>query len=178
MPCTDTQRVVGLSVLAKLEAVAAALVPPPWQHQVRYSGVLAPASTWRSRIVPQPPAEPRLAEPHACDQDALACELDHNTQRTVPKGKGCRYWPWRLLKSRTFGEPTTKCSHCEGELTLRAVVQDRDSIHRILSHLGLPTDVPKPAPARGPPEGSRVEGRRGGVQEQPISFRLFRLTGT
>ena len=25
-------------------------------------------------------------------------------------------------------------------------------------------------------DGSRVEGRRGGVQEQPISFRLFRLT--
>jgi hypothetical protein len=136
-----------LSLVARL----AALVPPPWQNQVRYSGVLAPASQWRARIVPKPSAEPTLAEQHACDHDGLASEPDRSAQRTVPKGKGCRYWPWRLLKSRTFGEPTTRCSHCKGELTLRAVVQDPGSIHRILTSLGLPTDVPKPAPARGPP---------------------------
>ena len=27
------------------------MVPPPWQNQVRYAGVLAPAAQWRSRIV-------------------------------------------------------------------------------------------------------------------------------
>jgi len=147
-----------LSLVARL----AALVPPPWQNQVRYSGVLATASKWRSRIVPKPPAEPTLAEPTLAEQPpcvhgGLASELEldrsapHHPLCTVPKGNGCRYWPWRLLKARTFGEPTTKCSHCEGELTLRALVQDPGSIRCILSHLGLPTEVPKPAPARGPP---------------------------
>jgi hypothetical protein len=152
-----------LSLVARL----AALVPPPWQNQVRYSGVLATASKLRPRIVPKPPAEPTLAEQPPCDHDGLASELDRSAQRTVPKGNGCRYWPWRLLKARTFGEPTTKCSHCEGELTLRALVQDPDSIHRILSHLGLPTDVPKPAPARGPPyyRGRVRRIRHGGPQQ-------------
>ena len=46
---------------------------------------------------------------------------------------------------------TASCSRCQGELRLRAFVHDADSIHRIVTHLGLPTHVPKPAPARGPP---------------------------
>jgi len=42
-----------LSLVARL----AAMVPPPWQNQVRYSGVLAPAATWRSRVVALAPGE-------------------------------------------------------------------------------------------------------------------------
>jgi len=34
----------------------AALVPRPGVHLVTYHGVLAPASTWRDMIVPDPPA--------------------------------------------------------------------------------------------------------------------------
>jgi Putative transposase len=156
-----------LSLCARL----AALVPPPWQNQLRYSGVLAPASKWRSGIVPKPAPEPTLAEQHGCDHDALTSEPDRSAQRTVPKGKGCRYWPWRVLKARTFGQATTKCSHCAGELTLRAVVQDRESIHGILNHLGLPTEVPKFAPARGPPyyRGRVRRIRHSGAQQDLLS---------
>jgi hypothetical protein len=144
---------------------------------VRYSGVLAPASQWRPRIVPKPAAEPTLpAQPEPsehppCNHGGLASEQGRSAQRTVPKGKGCRDWPWRLLKARTFGEPTTKCSHCEGELTLRAVVQDPRSIHRFLTSLGLPTEVPKPAPARGPPyyRGHVRRVRHGGAQHDLLS---------
>jgi hypothetical protein len=74
-----------------------------------------------------------------------------STEHDFPKGKGCRYWPWRYLKARTFGEHTIACASCQGPLRLRAFVHDADSIHRILTHLHLPTHVPKPAPARGPP---------------------------
>ena len=35
----------------------ASSVPPPRFHTVKYAGVLAPASTWRSRIAPKPPPE-------------------------------------------------------------------------------------------------------------------------
>ena len=38
-----------------LAARLAAMVPPPWQNQVRYAGVLAPAAKWRSRIVATAP---------------------------------------------------------------------------------------------------------------------------
>jgi len=34
------------------------LIPPPRAHQVRYHGVLAPSSSMRDRIVPQPTAHP------------------------------------------------------------------------------------------------------------------------
>jgi hypothetical protein len=132
-----------LSLVARL----AALVPPPWQNQVRYSGVLASAHPWRSTVVPREPD----AGDATCARDEQASDDDTSDTAKVPKGKGCRYWPWRILKARTFGADTTQCPDCKGTLKLRALVQDRDAIERILTHLGLPTDVPKPAPARGPP---------------------------
>jgi hypothetical protein len=64
-------------------------VHPPSFHSVRYGGVLAPHSKWRSLIVPSPPPA--------------------------------------------------------------AIAPSTDNIARYLRHLGLPTDVPPLAPARGPP---------------------------
>jgi len=43
-----------LSLLCRL----ATSVPPPRLHTVRYAGVLAPASPWRSRLAPQPAQAP------------------------------------------------------------------------------------------------------------------------
>ena len=152
-----------LSLCARL----AALVPPPWQNQIRYSGVLAPASKLRPRILPKPPPEPE-ADDAGCDHTQAPLPPGAAGARKVPKGKGCRYWPWRLLKARTFGEPTTACPECGGELRFRALVQDPHSILRILTHLGLPTDVPRPAPARGPPyyRGRVRRVRPGGAQQE------------
>jgi hypothetical protein len=150
-----------LSLVARL----AALVPPPWQNQVRYSGVLSPASQWRARVVPKPP-EPDPADGAACDHAALPDEHETPAPDT-PKGKGCSYWPWRMLKARTFGLQTTSCPHCDGQLVLRALVKDADSIHRFLTHLGLPTEIPTAAPARGPPyyRGKLHRVRAGGGQQ-------------
>jgi len=138
-----------LSLVARL----AALVPPPWQNQVRYSGVLAPAAKWRSRVVAMAPcADPPDGATHAVWRSlGRSCPEDDSAEQALPRGKGCRYWPWRLLKARTFGEQTTTCVNCQGPLRLRAFVHDAVSIHRMLTHLNLPTHVPKPAPARGPP---------------------------
>ena len=148
-----------LSLCARL----AALVPPPWQNQVRYSGVLAPASKLRPRILPKPQTDEA-----GCDHAQAPLEPGAAGARRVPKGKGCRYWPWRLLKARTFGQPSTACPQCSGELRFRALVQDPHSIRRILNHLGLPTEVPRPAPARGPPyyRGQVVRVRPGRAQQQ------------
>lgn len=157
-----------LSLVARL----AALVPPPWQNQVRYSGVLAPASNWRPRIVPKPPSEPRDTAAAdtgpACDHGQPPFDDDTRMDHKLPKGKGCRYWPWRLLKARTFGAQTTACPDCGGNLRLRALVRDPQAILRILTHLGLPTEVPNPAPARGPPyyRGPVRRLRPGGEQQE------------
>jgi hypothetical protein len=47
-----------LSLLCRL----ATGVPPPRIHTVKYAGVLAPASPWRSRIAPPAKPPPRAAE--------------------------------------------------------------------------------------------------------------------
>jgi hypothetical protein len=55
------------------------------------------------------------------------------------------------------------CPRCGGKMKLIALVQDAESIARYLRHLGLPTEVPPVAPARGPPFWqSRVLRRRYG----------------
>jgi hypothetical protein len=43
----------------------AALVPPPRFNLIRYSGVLAPSSSWRRQIIPVRPAEDS-ADFHCC----------------------------------------------------------------------------------------------------------------
>ena len=50
-----------LSLLCRL----ATSVPPPRFHTVRYAGVLAPASPWRSRLAPPPPTRSRRRERRA-----------------------------------------------------------------------------------------------------------------
>jgi hypothetical protein len=52
-----------LSLLCRL----AISVPPPRFHTVKYAGVLAPASPWRSRIAPQP--KPPLQPTETNDAD-------------------------------------------------------------------------------------------------------------
>jgi hypothetical protein len=118
-----------LSLLCRL----ATSVPPPRFHTVRYAGVLAPASTWRSRIVPKPPPEA-----------AVAAEPD------TPKGaKG--YRPWAELLARTFAVDVLACPRCQGRMKLLAMVTDPASIARYLAAVGEASEVPRRSPSRGPP---------------------------
>ena len=58
---------------------------------------------------------------------------------------------WAELMRRTFGIDVLACPRCGGRLRLVALIDQAPVIHRILRHLGLPTDVPEPQPARAPP---------------------------
>ena len=44
------------------------------------------------------------------------------------------------------------CRHCGGRRRLLAAIHDPESIRRVLIAMGLSTQVPVLAPARGPPE--------------------------
>jgi hypothetical protein len=57
----------------------------------------------------------------------------------------------RLL-SRVFEDDIGRYNHCGGDLRLVACIDDPNTITKILTHLGLPTDVPPIAPARSPPQ--------------------------
>jgi hypothetical protein len=119
-----------LSLLCRL----ATSVPPPRFHTVRYAGVLASASPWRSRIAPQPPAE------------AAAASVESET----PKRAG-GYRPWAELLARTFAVDVLACQRCQGRLKLLAMVSAPASIARYLAALGEATEVKRRSPSRGPP---------------------------
>ena len=59
------------------------------------------------------PKTPEPAHQPPCEHDATAAEPPIEA---LPKGKGCRYWPWRLLKPRSSGKQTIRCPDCDGEL--------------------------------------------------------------
>jgi hypothetical protein len=52
---------------------------------------------------------------------------------------------------RTFGFDVLVCPRCGGRLRLIALIDQASVIQRILAHLGLPTEIPAPTPARAPP---------------------------
>jgi len=52
---------------------------------------------------------------------------------------------------RSFGFDVLACPRCGDRLELIALIEDPTVIRRILSHLGLPTEVPTARPARPPP---------------------------
>jgi len=61
---------------------------------------------------------------------------------------------------RTFGFDVLQCPRCGGRLRLIALIEQARVIHRILRHLGLPTELPEPRPARPPPTGVHVSELR------------------
>ena len=58
---------------------------------------------------------------------------------------------WASLMARTFGFDVLACPRCGGRLRLIALIEEAAVIDRILRHLGLPTEIPAPRPARAPP---------------------------
>jgi hypothetical protein len=129
-----------LSLLCRL----ATSVPPPRFHTVKYAGVLAPASAWRSRIAP--PRAP--VEPTAATEDAK-----------TPKRAGS-YRPWAELLKRTFGVDVLECPNCTGRMKLIAMVTEPKSVERYLARIGELTHVPGRSPSRGPPYWKSVVLRR------------------
>ncbi len=117
----------------------AALVPPPRMHQLTYHGVLAPAASRRSEIVPgsQPPTAPESAGPSA-------------SPPTPPRP--CNRYSWPELMARVFDVKVLRCGKCRSRLKWIAAITEADVIARILAHLKLECAVRVPRPARPPPQ--------------------------
>ena len=65
--------------------------------------------------------------------------------------------PWSKLLKRTF-QIDTICPRCQSPLRLFAMSKTADTIKKILSAMGLPTEPPKLFPARPPPAEFGGEG--------------------
>jgi hypothetical protein len=153
----DGTAAIEMPPLALLSRLAAA-VPSPRRHVVGYFGVLSSASRLRPLVVPPPPAPPPAPEaataspPHSPPPPA-----DPDGRKATHR---CRYRPVLELMARTWGDDLAACEHCGGVMRLVALVQDQTSIDRFLRGIGIATDFPPLAPARGPPYFTTPGSRR------------------
>ena len=120
--------------LAFLERLAA-LVPPPRMHQLTYHGVLAPGASWRGEIVPTSASRRGIG---ACDPAAAS--------------RPCARYSWPELMQRVFAADVLKCTRCGSRRRWIAAITQRETLVRILEHLGLESVAPPPAPPRAPPQ--------------------------
>ena len=157
-PWRDGTTHIVLGPLELLEKLSA-LVPAPRAHLVRYSGVLAPASKWRSWIVPaaagvQSPTVPDsvgvrqdplpMPEIVAAVREFSSDELPLPQPAAVPHG---RNYSWAELLRRVWEFDVLECPRCLGRMKIVAAIHAPDTITRILDSLGLPSRAPPIAPA-------------------------------
>jgi hypothetical protein len=121
----------------------AVLTPRPRVNLILYYGVLAARAAWRSALVPATPEGGDAAEGDSSD------EPDGEASRGGTSRAGA--YQCAELMRRTFGVDIRACPRCGGRLRLVALIDQASVIQRILRHLGLPSDVPEPCPARAPP---------------------------
>jgi len=121
----------------------AVLTPRPRVNLILYYGVLAPRAAWRAALVP---ATTDGADASKADSSVGAGE---DAGHAGPSRAGA--YQWAELMRRTFGFDVLACPRCGGRLRLVALIEQASVVQRILRHLGLPTEVPEPRPARAPP---------------------------
>jgi hypothetical protein len=103
-----------------------------------YHGVLAPHARWRARVVAYDTAD--APDPPSVEEATR-----------VTAGVERRHWRWADLMRRAFEMDVLACPRCGGRMVLIATIEDPAVVRRILTHLGLPTEMPEARPARPPP---------------------------
>lgn len=128
----------------------AVLVPRPRINLILYHGVLGPRAAWRSAVVHRE-ASQSGGEARTEDSSVQAGQGEPHTDTPDAARRRVRGQLWADLMRRTFGFDVLACPRCGGRLRLIALIDQAAVIERILGHLGLPTEVPVPRPARAPP---------------------------
>ena len=103
------------------------------------TGSTVGAAAWRAEVVPRGiPTATADAHVEASASDVMP----------RPSARGSS---WADLMRRAFEIDVLACPRCGGRLRPVALIEVSAVSRRILDHLGLPADVPRPAPARAPP---------------------------
>jgi hypothetical protein len=114
----------------------AALVPPPGFNLIRYSGVLAPSSSWRRQIIPAEDS----ADFHCCKK---GFQHAANTEKANKNpGLGESRYAWAELLKRVYSVDALRCDRCGGKMRILCAIHPRDAIQKILDCLGIPSRPP------------------------------------
>jgi hypothetical protein len=157
-PRPDGRCKVSLTPLELLDRLAA-LIPPPRRHRHTYHGVLAPNAAlrslvtgWAGRALPAP------GEGAGPPAGVAVPDQDHRDKTTSPRPPSS--YLWATLLARIYECCPLVCPDCGHEMRVIAFVTEPNSVKALLQHLGLPTEPPPVAPARGPPlEDAAIEQR-------------------
>ena len=125
----------------------AVLVPRPRINLILYHGVLGPRAAWRTDVVRRQTSE----EGGDAGLKESAAEQAREVDPVETARRRARGQCWASLMTRTFGFDVLACPRCGGRLRVIALIEDAAVIGPILRHLGLPTAIPAPRPARAPP---------------------------
>ncbi|MBY0276821.1 transposase [Candidatus Binatia bacterium] len=138
----------------------AALTPKPRVNLLLYHGVFAPhaarrrAAVARAREVAEGPAGngsapgPPAGVPSRPDA-GRSSPIDEGAGVAMPRKDG--WVRWADLLRRVFEIDVLHCARCGGQLRFVAAIDDPEVVRRILRHLGVPTSIAPPLPARSPP---------------------------
>ena len=110
-----------------------ALLPAPGANLLRFHGQFAPGARWRSVITAV--AATKRKQP-------AAPQNEEQRQRRMS---------WARLLRRSFAVEALACPRCGGHRDLLAVIEHKPTVQKILEHLGLESEPPSFAAARGPP---------------------------
>jgi hypothetical protein len=144
-----------LDVLAELTQH----IPDQGEHLVRYYGYYSSKSRGlRARQT----------------ADRAVVQRDRDTAGPGPRQPPCHdaRSRWAMLIKRIYQVDPLLCPECGGAMEIIAFIEARqgDVIRRILEHCGLWKDLPRPPPARAPPQPSGRSGGRCPVPEADASL--------
>jgi hypothetical protein len=159
-PRTDSPRDLVLTPLELIDKIAA-LITPPRAHRHRYYGVFAPNSPMRAAVTamaPMPVIAPMLV-------------VTTETETDAPPHRAASHYLWAMLLARIYETLPLVCPNCHAPMRIISFITDAGTVQKILDHLGEPTQVPKIAPARGPPlwEAAMASERAGNNPEWDLS---------
>jgi hypothetical protein len=142
----------------------AALIPAPYTNLVRYHGVFANRSRYRSRLPrpDEPPTtetcKPILPPPDEAENPTRPAGQSQSVATSAAAATAAvrpRRLSWASLLKRTLNIDALRCPVCATRMVILAFITDRAVVTRILRHLRLPTTAPPltPACSQLPPQG-------------------------
>ncbi len=155
----------------RLRKEGAALVPPPRTHRHRYCGVLAPNSPLRAAVTAlAAPAQQAAAQAGqvGTSEGTPGVAPDGKQTEPAPPKRSPAHCLWAVLIARIYAVFPLVCPMCGGQTRLIASITEGTQTGKILEHIGVDSEPPRIAPARGPPLWQDCDAQMGeGVQIEP-----------
>jgi hypothetical protein len=134
-----------------------ATIPPKRMSMVRFHGVFAPRATARPALQALLPRNAQGKPSSTTTELSTSSDTTDIAQSPAAPSEDLpplppRYRrPWHELLKRVFDFDIV-CGCCGSKMHRISHIEDPQTIAHILGHLGLPTEPPRKAPARAPPQ--------------------------